>query len=37
MGLRTVHFHIIDKAIVMKYTPTESNDITVSVVCRDLL
>ena len=36
MGLRTIHFHIIDKAIVMKYTPTESNDIIVSVICWDL-
>ena len=25
MGLRTIHFHIIDKTIVMKYTPAESN------------
>ena len=33
MGLGTIHFHLIDKAIVMKYTSTVSNDIIVSVVC----
>ena len=33
MGLRIIHFHIIDKVIVMKYPPSESSDIIVSVVC----